>query len=107
MDLGHLCTIVDEGMEKMGVAAADARVENTEGQWLLVRDFMPIYIDAWEETESNPWNYQVWEQDKTIFQLSLPFCHAPTVKKDEFLIHYCSQVRVFIMDNHALFIYKY
>ena len=67
----------------MGVSRADARGDEP-GQWMLVRDFMPIYMDAWEEHEKNPWNYYKFDEDPSIFQVSLPFCYAPTIRRSEF-----------------------
>jgi hypothetical protein len=84
MNLEQLSTAIEKAIHDMGVNPADTRGEET-GQWMLIREEMPIYMDAWEDTESNPWNYFVFEKDKSVFQLSIPFCYAPTIKRDEFL----------------------
>jgi len=83
MDISKLIANVESAIEKMGVAPKEARGD-AAGQWMLVQDFTPVYIDAWEETESNPWNYFKFEKDKTVFQMSVPFVHGPTLKREAF-----------------------
>jgi hypothetical protein len=75
---------VEKAIHDMGVNPEDTRGEEA-GQWMLLREEMPIYLDAWEDQESNPWNYFIFEKDKSVFQVSVPFCYAPTLKRDEFL----------------------
>jgi hypothetical protein len=84
MELKDLISLVDEAIEKMGVNPADARNE-AEGQWFLMNEEMPIYLDAWTVPESNPWNYFKHKEDQTIFQVTIPFCYVPTLKRNEFL----------------------
>lgn len=84
MNLENLVYEVEKTIHDMGVNPADTRGEEI-GQWMLMREEMPIYLDAWEDMESNPWNYFVFENDRTVFQVSVPFCYAPTVKRNEFL----------------------
>ena len=83
MKLSKLVATVESAIEAMGVAAKDARGDQP-GQWMLVQDFTPVYVDAWEETESNPWNYFKFETDKTVFQMSVPFVLGPTLKREAF-----------------------
>lgn len=68
----------------MGIEPSDARNED-HGQWFLMNEDMPIYIDAWQEEESTPWNYFKFREDPTIFQITVPFCYGPTLKRNEFL----------------------
>ncbi|MFN5219229.1 MAG: hypothetical protein ACK5CL_10710 [Sphingomonadales bacterium] len=84
MMLQDLYKAVDKAIHDMGVNPNDTRGDE-QGQWMLLRDEMPIFLDAWEETSSTPWNYFVFEKDQTIFQISVPFCHAPTLRREEFL----------------------
>ncbi len=84
MELQDLFALVDGAIEKIGVNPADAKNEG-EGQWFLMNEDMPIYIDAWAENESNPWNYYKFAADPTIFQVTIPFCYVPTLKRNEFL----------------------
>ncbi|MEK0421578.1 MAG: hypothetical protein EBV15_02565 [Bacteroidetes bacterium] len=83
MLLNNLNQAVEKAIHDMGINPEDTRGDEA-GQWMLLREEMPIYLDAWEDTESNPWNYFVFEKDKTVFQISVPFCYAPTLKRDEF-----------------------
>ena len=69
MNLEQLSTAIEKAIHDMGVNPADTRGEET-GQWMLIREEMPIYFDAWEDTESNPWNYFVFEKDKSVFQFT-------------------------------------
>lgn len=83
MELQELYNLIDDAVEKIGVDPKDAKNAG-EGQWFLMNEEMPIYMDAWEETESNPWNYYKFAEDRTIFQVTIPFCYGPTVKRTEF-----------------------
>ena len=83
MELNKLISDVEQAIENMGVAAKDARGDEA-GQWMLVQDFNPVYVDAWEEQESNPWNYFKFQTDKTVFQMSVPFVYGPTLKRELF-----------------------
>lgn len=84
MELSALTALVEGALIKMGITPADARNEE-QGQWFLMNEEMPIYIDAWQETESTPWNYFKFKSDATVFQITIPFCYGPTVKRNEFL----------------------
>lgn len=83
MNVQKLTGLVEDALKEMGIEPADARNDG-EGQWFLMNEDMPIYIDAWEETQSTPWNYFKFKTDPTIFQVTIPFCYGPTVKKNEF-----------------------
>lgn len=84
MNLENLVYEVEKAIHDIGVNPAETRGEET-GQWMLIREGMPIYLDGWEDLESNPWNYFVFEKDRSVFQISVPFCYVPTVKRNEFL----------------------
>ncbi|MBM3399153.1 MAG: YbjN domain-containing protein [Bacteroidetes bacterium] len=84
MLLHDLYQAVEKAIHDMGIHPEETRGEEA-GQWTLLREEMHVYLDAWENSESNPWNYFVFEKDKTVFQISVPFCYAPTLKRDEFL----------------------
>jgi len=83
MELSALIALVEGALVKMGITPSEARNEG-EGQWFLLNEELPIYLDAWEETESTPWNYFKFKEDRSIFQIAIPFCHAPTLKRQEF-----------------------
>lgn len=81
MILEALFSEIESAIQALDVNPQNARGEEP-GQWLLVDDFCPVFIDAWEEKESSPWNYFIFEKDPTIFQLIIPAFYAPTLKRD-------------------------
>jgi hypothetical protein len=84
MSLTDLTNRIENALRLMGIEPSDARNED-HGQWFLMNEDMPIYIDAWQEEESTPWNYFKFKEDPTIFQITVPFCYGPTLKKNEFM----------------------
>jgi hypothetical protein len=84
MNSAELQAKVETKLEAIGVQAEDARTGD-DGQWMLLRNETPIYIDAWEDRESTPWNYFVFQQDPSVFQITVPFCYGPTLKRAELL----------------------
>ena len=50
-----------------------------------MRNETPIYLDAWAAEQKSPWNYFIFEEDTTTFQLTIPFCYAPTLQREAFL----------------------
>lgn len=84
MNLDNLIEIVDQSLELMGIKPEDAKNEE-QGQWFLMNEEMPIYLDAWQEQQSTPWNYFKFNEDATVFQITIPFCYAPTLKREAFL----------------------
>lgn len=83
MDLKDLYNLIEEAIEKMGVNPADTKNAG-EGQWFLMNDDMPIYLDAWADPEKKPWNFYKFDEDPTVFQVTIPLCYAPTLKRNEF-----------------------
>lgn len=85
MELSDLINKVEEAIEKMGITPSEARMEEA-GQWILMRNELQIFIDAWIANEPNPWNYFKQESgDLSVFQVTVPFCYIPTLKRNEFL----------------------
>ncbi|MBS3915937.1 MAG: hypothetical protein KG003_15680 [Bacteroidetes bacterium] len=84
MNIELLIKKVENSLLQLGINPDDAKNE-AAGQWFLMNQDMPIYIDAWEEQESTPWNYFKFREDPTVFQITVPFCYGPTLKRDEFL----------------------
>jgi len=84
MELKELIQRVETGIQQSGVNPEDAR-SGDDGQWLLLRNETPIYIDAWLDEQSSPWNYFLFETDRSVFQITLPFCYAPTLQREAFL----------------------
>jgi hypothetical protein len=84
MELSVLLNSVEKAIHDLGVDPAQARGEE-QGQWLLMRNETPIYLDAWSAEQKSPWNYFIFEEDTTTFQLTIPFCYAPTLQREAFL----------------------
>ena len=84
MELSVLLNSVEKAIHDLGVDPAQARGEE-QGQWLLMRNETPIYLDAWAAEQKSPWNYFIFEEDSTTFQLTIPFCYAPTLQREAFL----------------------
>ena len=79
MKLKTLIGEVETAIRQMGLSAEEAQADEN-GQWILLKEEMPVYMDAWEDRESTPWNYFTFKQDPTVFQITIPFVFAPTIK---------------------------
>ena len=84
MEINDLVKTVELAIVEMGLSKEESQADE-QGQWILLKNETPIYIDAWDDKQSTPWNYFIFEQDKTVFQITVPFCYGPTVKRAEFL----------------------
>ena len=84
MEINDLVKTVELAIVEMGLTKEESQADE-QGQWILLKNETPIYIDAWDDKQSTPWNYFIFEQDKTVFQITVPFCYGPTVKRAEFL----------------------
>lgn len=84
MELNELVTSIEKAIHDLGVDPVSARGDEA-GQWLLMRNETPIYMDAWSSEQRTPWNFFIFEQDITTFQLTIPFCNAPTLQREAFL----------------------
>ena len=84
MEFKDLVFQVEKAIHDVGVDPAAARGDE-EGQWLLMRNDTPIYLDAWVAEQRSPWNYFIFEEDPTTVQMTIPFCYAPTLQREAFL----------------------
>lgn len=84
MELNDLIANIELGIQTMGLSEHEASADEN-GQWILLKDEMPVYIDAWKDEQSSPWNYFIYQLDPTVFQITIPFCYGPTLKRSEFL----------------------
>ncbi len=84
VELNQLIKNVEDAIVEMGLSQEEATADD-QGQWILLKNEMPIYLDAWQDNESTPWNYFIFESDRTVFQITVPFCYGPTLKRSEFL----------------------
>lgn len=84
MELKDLIFMVDQAIHDLGVDPKAAKGDE-EGQWVLMRNDTPIYLDAWQAEQKSPWNYFIFDEDPTTFQLTIPFCYTPTLQREAFL----------------------
>jgi hypothetical protein len=84
MELAALIANVESAIRTMGLSDEESKADEN-GQWILLKNEMPVYLDAWEDKESTPWNYFVFNRDATVFQVTIPFVLAPTLRKNEFI----------------------
>ncbi len=84
MELTQLVNNIEQGIHDLGVDPQTAKGEEL-GQWFLMRNETSIFIDAWNAEQKSPWNYFIFETDKSTFQLTIPFCYAPSLKREAFL----------------------
>ncbi len=84
MELSELIKNVEEAIRNMGLSDEESKADEN-GQWILLKNEMPVYIDVWKDPESTPWNYFVHKLDSSVFQITIPFTYAPTLKRNEFL----------------------
>ncbi len=84
MELSVLIKNVEDAIRQMGLAEDESKADEN-GQWILLKNEMPVYIDVWQDSESTPWNYFVFKEDASVFQITIPFTYAPTLKRNEFL----------------------
>jgi hypothetical protein len=69
--------IVEDGLKVLGVDLENAKGEEI-GQWLIFNQQTEIYIDLWEQTQTNGWNYfQPEGYNLHIFQVLSPICKMP------------------------------
>lgn len=83
MELEKLFAEIELAIQELDIDPQNARGDEP-GQWMLVDNFTPVFVDAWQDNESTPWNYFVYENDNTVFQLIVPAFYAPTLNRDAF-----------------------
>jgi len=76
MDLKPYSEKVEDALETIGVEPANARCEG-EGQWLVHRNTIEIYVDIWQPEEHQQWEYFKDPEPASIFQVVAPVCFLP------------------------------
>jgi len=79
MELKEQYALMEEAIEHLGVKPVDARCED-EGQWLVFRGDLEIYIDVWEEPASE-WSYHPGAHNTITFQVVCPISKLPSEDK--------------------------
>lgn len=88
MSIVKLYQLIEDSLSHLGLNPEDARCAE-DGQWLVYRDKIEIYIDLWQETELNEWMYYPDAANTFTFQVAAPICKFP---KQEMLLHFYEDV---------------
>lgn len=94
MDLKEQYKIVEESIAHLGVNPEDARCAE-DGQWMLYRSELEIYIDVWLE-EPNEWSYHPDAHNMITFQVVCPICGLATDDKKKFFYEDLLQMNFYI-----------
>lgn len=76
MDLKPYSEKVEDALATIGVEPENARCEG-EGQWLVHRNAIEIYVDIWQPDEHQQWEYFKDDDPAAIFQVVSPVCFVP------------------------------
>jgi len=76
MDLKAHFKTVEDAIATLGTDPEKTRCEG-EGQWLLNRGEIELYIDIWQPEEHSQWEYFKEEEPSPILQIVAPICHLP------------------------------
>jgi hypothetical protein len=82
MELQEQYQIIEDALIHLGLKPEDARCEQ-EGQWLVYRGNLEIYVDVWKE-EANEWSYHPNAHNMVTFQVVCPICRLPENDKKVF-----------------------
>lgn len=76
MDLKPFFEKVEDAIQTIGVDPEITRCEG-EGQWLLNRGEIEVYIDIWQPEQHQQWEYFKDDEPAAIFQVLAPVCILP------------------------------
>lgn len=76
MDLKPIYEKVEDALSTIGLEPELARCEG-EGQWLINREEIELYIDVWQPEEHGQWEYFKDEEPAGVFQIVAPICMLP------------------------------
>lgn len=69
--------IIEQSLKTLNVDPENSRCSE-KGQWLVFNGDTEIYVDLWEQKETNGWNYfQPEGYNLHIFQVLSPICYLP------------------------------
>lgn len=83
MKLEDFTTLIEATIEALGVNPKEARCSE-DGQWILYRDDIEIYVDIWEQKDHTPWVYFRPEEPLFVFQVIAPVCYLPSSNHEKF-----------------------
>ncbi len=81
MDLKPYYEVAEDAIKTLGVDPEITRCEG-EGQWILVREEIEIFIDIWQPLEHNQWEYFREDEPTAVFQVVAPVCYVPESDQD-------------------------
>ncbi len=79
MEINEFYKEVENALSHLGLNPEDARCEE-EGQWLVFRGDLEIYIDVWKK-EASEWTYHPGAHDTATFQVACPISRLPSEDK--------------------------
>lgn len=71
MSLENYNAIVEDAIRMLGVNPEDTRCAE-KGEWLLQRDDLELYMDVWQPSDVNQWQYYQAENPEPVFQVTVP-----------------------------------
>ena len=83
MELKEYYTMMEEAIAHLGVKPEEARSQD-EGQWLVHRGDLELYIDVWQE-EASEWTYHPGAHNTVTFQVVCPISRLCSDDKRLFL----------------------
>lgn len=81
MDLKPFYDIAEDAIKTLGVDPEITRCES-EGQWIITRELIEIYIDIWQPQGHNQWEYFKEDEPTAVFQVVAPVCYIPDNDED-------------------------
>jgi len=76
MDLKPHFATVEDAIQTLGIDPETTRCEG-QGQWLLNRGEIELYIDIWQPDQHSQWEYFRDEEPSAVFQIAAPICFLP------------------------------
>lgn len=77
MDLKPYFVKVEDAIQTLGIDPEACRCE-TEGQWIVQRGDIEIYVDIWQPLDHHQWEYFRDEEPAAVFQVVAPVCYLPS-----------------------------
>ena len=104
MDLKEHYKTLENAIAQLGVKPEDARCAE-DGQWLLYRGDLELYIDVWEE-EPNEWSYHPDAHNRIMFQVVCPISNITNEQKklyfyeDLLQMNFYTQLASFVINKN-------
>ena len=81
MDLKPFYDIAEDAIKTLGVDPESSRCDS-DGQWIIVRELIEIYLDIWQPQGHNQWEYFKEDEPTAVFQVVAPVCYIPDNDED-------------------------